>query len=258
MRLSWSALLAFPLLCSGSCEGNSCGPTSEWPTCGTGGDNASGSDDDENQGEGEEPVKNPNTGGGKRDAGVVSRDAGRKPSDEYTMDAGTSKPEPPPLSGGDGASDAGDAGVDARVNSFDGGLEGCTIDSDGRDAGACFGVYCDVPESTFRTLVSDQGACLSADDLALACDGELSRVVASCAQDDVLMLGFGRTVALCAGRAPSLASASEACIGCYVDEMLCALQSCLAPCLSGSSAECTSCRRDRCGSDFSSCSGLPN
>jgi hypothetical protein len=252
MRLSWSALLAFPLLCSGSCEGNSCGPTSEWPTCGTG-DNASGTDD-EGQGNGNTPPKDDQSTGGGR------KDAGRGPGS--WMDAGASKPEPPPLSGEESenaadAGDAGDAGVDARVGSFDGGLEGCTIDSDGRDAGACFGVYCDVAQSTFSALASDQGACLSQSELALACDGELARVVASCAQDDVLMLGFGRTVALCAARAPSLASASEACIGCYVDEMLCALQRCLAPCLSGSSAECTRCRRESCGSDFSSCSGLP-
>jgi hypothetical protein len=247
MRLSWSAWLALPLLCSSGCEGDSCGPTSDWPTCGT--PTSGGQPDSDDESNAGDNGKEPPTGGGKRDAGKpgsIMRDAGstRPPG----VDEGASN--------ADGGVDAGDGAVD--VISFDGGLAHCTIDSDGRDAGACFGVYCDVAQGVFSKLVSDRGACLGADDLALACDGELARVVASCAQDDVLMLSFGRTVALCAARAPTLAKASEGCIGCYVDEVLCALQSCLAPCLSGSSDDCTSCRREHCASDFSSCSGLPD
>jgi hypothetical protein len=117
-------------------------------------------------------------------------------------------------------------------------------------------VYCNVPRAEFSSLASAAGAC-SGDDLALACDGEFSRVVSQCAQDDVLSLGFGRTVALCAGRAPSLAKASEGCVSCYVDELLCALENCLTPCLSGSASDCTSCRLDSCSRDFRTCSGLP-
>jgi hypothetical protein len=248
MRLSWSAWLALPLLCSVSCEGgDSCGPTSDWPTCSTGesggkpDDGANASDD-----EGSGPPKGDGSG--------TKRDAGKKPS--TMLDGGSPVTPGEGLNAGDAGFDGGDGAV-APIP-FDGGLAHCTIDSDGRDAGACFGVYCDVAQGVFSKLASDRGACLGADDLALACDGELARVVAQCAQDDVLMLSFGRGVALCAARAPTLANASESCIGCYVDEMLCALQNCLAPCLSGSSEDCTSCRRERCGADFSGCSGLPD
>lgn len=252
MRLSWSAWLALPFLFSSGCEGDNCGPTSEWPTCGTAdGDNASSNDKDgEESGDGKTPPKDQGSGT-KKDAGKASG----------SLDAGASTPvtADPDGNGEFGAGDAGDAGGDAHVPSFDGGLvEHCTVDSDGRDAGACFGVYCDVAQSVFRSVASDQGACLGAQDLALACDGELARVVAKCAQEDVLMLGFGRNVALCAARAPTLQTASEGCIACYVDEILCALQECLAPCFSGSSADCTTCRRDHCGAAFSSCAGLPD
>ncbi len=251
MRLSWLAWLGLPLLCSASCESaDSCGPTSDWPTCNQGTPSGSGTDDNS-----ESPTNNPpkDPGGGKKDSGSTKPPA-------LDIDAGVrsdaSSPAESDLDGGKGA--AGDAAGDGDVPSFDGGPTGCTIDSDGRDAGACFGVYCDVSQAMFSKLVSDQGACLGAGDLALACDGELARVIAKCAQDDVLMLGFGRTVALCAARAPSLASASEGCIGCYVDETLCALQSCLAACLSGSADDCTQCRRENCRSGFSDCSGLPD
>ncbi|HEX5659110.1 MAG TPA: hypothetical protein VFX59_18075 [Polyangiales bacterium] len=163
-----------PFLFSSGCEGDNCGPTSEWPTCSQGSDTPSSFDDDDNSenGGGKDPPKDGS--GTKRDAGK-----GSAPS----LDAGVAPPLTP---GEDFASDAGDAGTDSQVTSFDGGIESCTIDSDGRDAGACFGVYCDVAQR------------------------------------------------------------------------LCALQRCLAPCLSGASAECTSCRREQCGTAFSSCSGLPD
>jgi hypothetical protein len=247
MRLSWSAWLALPLLCSPGCEGDSCGPTSDWPTCNT--DESGGSPGDgANAGDGEEGEGPPKGGSGTK------RDAGKRPS--TNLDGGSVLTPGADMGTNDAGVDAGDGAVD--LIPFDGGLGHCTIDSDGRDAGACFGVYCDVAQGMLSKLVSDRGACLGADDLTLACDGELARVVANCAQEDVLMLSFGRTVALCAARAPTLANASEGCIGCYVDEVLCALQNCLAPCLSGSSDECTSCRRENCVADFSACSGLPD
>jgi hypothetical protein len=241
-----------PALCSVSCDsGNNCGPTSDWPTCANGDETAGNGDDN---GASSPPSRDPDHT--KKDAG-----AGKTTH----LDAGAVlTPGCSSCYDGVGGADAGDAGADAgdaRVQSIDGGAP-CTIDSDRRDAGLCYGVYCEVPQSSFVKLASDKSvssaACLDANDLSLACDGEISRVVAACTQDDVLSLGFGRTVAICAARAPSLSLASDACIDCYVDEMLCALENCLAPCLSDASSECTSCRREHCESDFSSCSGLPN
>jgi hypothetical protein len=260
MRLTWSRWLVLPLLCSSSCEsGDNCGPTSEWPSCATGDNAGSPSEPVQGGGDDDSAEEPPKPGGGsKKDAGKASTgvmDAGVR--DAASQAPSTSDGESSGASG-DGGADAGDGGapVDARVQTIDGGPADCTIDSDGRDGGACYGVYCSVPQAEFSSLASAAGAC-SGGDLALACDGEFSRVVSQCAQDDVLALGFGRTVALCAGRAPSLAKASEGCVSCYVDELLCALENCLTPCLSGSAGECTSCRLDRCGLEFRTCSGLP-
>jgi len=118
-------------------------------------------------------------------------------------------------------------------------------------------VYCTSNTDQIASGLSSKGQCLSPGDLALVCDGELSRVVAECAQDSALALGFGSTVRACARDATSLDEASPGCIDCYVDEMLCSVESCLTPCLAGLSRACTECRTTRCGAAFQTCSGLP-
>ncbi|HEY6880272.1 MAG TPA: hypothetical protein VI299_19745 [Polyangiales bacterium] len=255
MRLAWSGLLGVPLFCSlfGCDPGDNCGPTSEWPKCnnetsGTGG----------GKGAADPSAPRPSTDDSKRDAG-------RRPS--VNLDAGASTPAKGADDEGEEASSDGDtstldAGVfdagDASAPVDDGGSdEGCLIDSDRRDAGACFGMYCGMPQTEFAKRVDHVGACLGTEDLALACDGELTRAVSDCAQDGVFALGFARALASCAQHKPSLATASTDCVNCYVDEVLCALDNCLAPCLNGAALDCTSCRRAHCSDDFRFCSGLP-
>lgn len=124
------------------------------------------------------------------------------------------------------------------------------------DAGACSGGTCPASE-LFPDTLRATGACLAPSDLALVCSGELAGVVAACAQDDALALGLGSTVEDCARDTPSLAAASDGCIDCHVQETLCAVQSCLTPCLAGLTPLCTACRTAQCAAAFSACSGLP-
>ena len=184
------------LFCLAALGGTSCigGPTSDYPFTdgpGKGGDN-SDSDDDDNAGapsdEGEddddgEPSKAPDPPViGPRpmaDAGItpVARDAGSVP-----LDAGAAAPP----SGGDASVDgsAPDAAPDAM----------CTPQSDGRPAGSCFGTLCQTTLDALSSAAEPSGACSADADLALACDGEISRVVAACTQREVLSIGMGRAV----------------------------------------------------------------
>ena len=279
-----------PLLIVGSfasvlaaCDASSdCGgPTSDWPHCNHGdSDNAPG---DPEQGNGgtktgtdDNGGKSPPVLGGTKDAGSATshpRPGGEGEGDHTpapSIDAGVSVP----ATGADtdaGLGDGGvrhpsasDAGTDGGVvsdaaadgSASDAGMH-CTFDADRRDAGGCFGVYCASDAVMLQSSVATTGACRSEADLTLVCDGAFSRVVSSCAQDDALNLGFGSTVRECARDEKSLDGASDGCIDCYVDELLCAAQNCLTPCLASLSDACTSCRVDRCGEAFTKCSGLP-
>lgn len=270
-----------------ACVGSSCvassdcgGPTSDWPRCDhddrepSSGVTEPGDSDSESSTDDESTPPTPtakDAGAGKKDAGKTpSADAG-KPSTGTLMDAGASLPETP-TAGGD-ASDAGvpqapDAHVkpieDGGTHGVDSGLDGgrpaggsCSTESDGRDAGACFGIYCTANLDQLSSHLSARGACLADRDLTLVCDGELARVVDDCAQDNALSLGFGSTVRACARDAQSLEEASAGCIDCYVDERLCAVENCLTTCLAGRAMACTECRATRCGAAFATCSGLP-
>jgi len=198
----------------------------------------------------------PSAGGDASDAGSLldasapsdgESDAG-VPADAQVHDGG----RPSGLDGGVPSRDSGAPRADAG----DAGAS-CTLDSDGRDVGACFGVYCHASAEELSSNLSDRGQCLSSGDVELVCDGELSRVVDGCAQDNALALGFGSMIRECAREADTLSDASPGCIDCYVDEILCAVDNCLTPCLAGRSASCTECRTSRCGGAFQRCSGLP-
>lgn len=270
------------------CNSDSDPGSSETP-----GDNASNEDDDGKQPVTTPPKDGPTPT--KKDAGsaVGAKDAG-KPSPGFA-DAGAGAPTTPSAGGESGQADSGDGstpdggtpdggkkpvedggrGVDSGLDGgvprdgsvgVDGGVPhdagrptggSCTNDSDGRDAGACFGIFCTTSVDQLSSHLSDEGACLANADLALVCDGELPRVVDACAQDNALSLGFGSSVRSCARAADSLEKASPGCIDCYVDERLCSVENCLTPCLAGRAMACTECRATRCGAAFATCSGLP-
>lgn len=191
--------------------------------------------------------KDPTTGGARRDGGTGTG----------VLDAGTPDSEGEDNSDGD----SGDAGVsdggvnDAEIDTPEG--PDCTMTSDARSADSCYGSYCRTPLDDFMSMPETGGACASADELELACDGEIARVVAECAQQEALSLGLGRSVASCARRVESLASVGRGCLDCYVDEIVCAVRNCLVSCLDGSSSLCSECRSEQCGDAFLSCSGLP-
>lgn len=268
------------------------GPTSDWPgrDRDRGEDKPEEADDDEsasdddadpNDGNGKddmssEPGTKPTPGkgsGASKDAGAAGRaDGGAARPPDSMADAGI------PNAGGDSSASDADAGGDADGGRYDGGdTDGgrddggtqadagagdggafgeCTSDSDRRGFGACYGLYCAMTPGEIAEEARIEGACAS--DLALACDGEIARVVSECAEANVLALGAWRAVSRCAERTASLSEVSAACLDCYVDEVLCAATSCLSECLSSDDAQsCSTCRLTRCGDAFRACSGLP-
>jgi len=249
------------------------GPISDWPRGnsdkggddessavedddGTGG--AADGDDESSPGDDSSPITPPRGTGSAKDAGKAAAvDAGAATGGN--LDAGVIGGQVP---GAESQSDGGltDGGAtdatfgDASIEPLPGPT--CTMTSDARAAGGCYGSYCDVAQSSFMSA-EPSGACRSDEERSLACDGEISRVVAECAQRDALAIGLGRSVAACAERTTSLESVGDACLDCYVDEIVCSLRSCLVACLDGSSAACSECRASRCGPAFLDCSGLP-
>ena len=152
-----------------------------------------------------------------------------------------------------------DAGPDAASPSDGGGIPDaglCPTDSLARVDGGCRGSYCSM---TFDGLgdASGPGACSGDSALRLACDGELARKTAQCAQEHALSLALGSVVRSCLKRDAQLRDVEGECVDCYVSELLCTLTSCLATCVADVESACTSCRREHCGAEFRRCSGLP-
>jgi hypothetical protein len=274
------------LLCSSvGCFG---GPTSDWPSKSSDdkgpGSPTSGADEDEDStsdpkddedGPGKSPTPSTDDdndgrgGGGESPPGAGSADAGASArldagaptgdggiaSDGATSDATSSDAASSDATSSDAArSDA--TSSDAASSDAASG-EMCTLESDRRRFGACYGVYCGMTPGELVAKSQPAGACTSAMELELACDGEIARVVSQCAESNALMLGTGRSVARCATRSDSLSQVSAACVDCYVEEVLCAATSCLASCLSSDAVGCTECRVSKCGPQFRTCSGLP-
>ena len=256
MRLSFPALLS--LLCaSAACTG---GPTSDWPNHNTG-DNSDDNAPPKTTGGAKTPSSGTSkpsvaTGGSGTTApvltpphaGVPSLDAGTASQADDT----TSTPSTPATGGESSASDAG------VPMGLDGSTGFCTVGPAAHDGGCADASCLSNVHQALGNGMSQPGQCRGADDVALACAGELSSVVSACAMDDARALGMGGTVSECARSAPSLERASDSCIDCYVSETLCTVQNCLTLCLAGRSSDCTSCRTERCGAAFQACSGLPS
>lgn len=256
MRLAsrnWLVLLAG--LGSFSCVG---GPTSDWPfNRSPGGDSSDreegGSDDDSDavdEGDDDrEPAEPTAPGMGRRDAGS-SRPASRADGGTVAFDGSTGAPG---MGGDAGApADESDAGEsDASMGAQ------CTPESDRREYGGCFGMLCNMSRDALSSEAEPSRACTGDQELALACDGEIARVVASCAEREVTAIGMGRAILSCARRAPTLGDADASCVSCYVEEVVCSMRNCLVACLDGSSTACAECRMASCGERFATCSGLP-
>lgn len=201
------------------------GPISDFPNKATGDGQGSGSDTADDRGE--DAGVGPGEGNGDGD-GVIP--------------------------GLDDPADNPDAGLpDAR----DAGAPMCRSGSDGRPQGFCYGVYCAITLDELTAGSASSGACSATADLELACDGQIGRVVAKCAEENALSPTLETAIAECVNDDAKLAAASDPCLACYVDETLCVLQNCLAPCISGKPERCESCRAAKCSAAFETCSGLP-
>jgi hypothetical protein len=241
------------------------GPTSDWPGRNNGDEAPSkgASDDSDDEGEIDEPADQgtvpPPTLPGAKDAGKGTGGVGKPMSDAGVANSGGSSGAMSDAGSPSTAPPSVDQPESSDGGSADGGAGGmCTAESDRRGFGACFGVYCAMTPGELAADAQSAAACSSDLELMLACDGEISRVVAQCAEDNVLTLGAGRTVTRCAERADALSEVGPACLDCYVEEVLCAATQCLTACLSSDARSCSDCRLLRCGEDFRACSGLPS
>lgn len=164
--------------------------------------------------------------------------------------------------GADADSGADDAGADADSGADDAGdgdppdgQAPCTASSTARSADGCSGQLCDTTLAALTGSVS-QGACSQPAALALACDGQLARSAALCAQASTSSLWFDNAVRGCLRSDRALGDVSSDCRDCYADELLCTLSHCLVACVAELAQECTACRALHCGSAFSACSGV--
>lgn len=178
-------------------------------------------------------------------SGKVGRDAGVEP--DATADA---KP------------DAGDAGAgDARPRC--GAQEDGTI-LDTSATGGCYYFFCRETEESLRSKVT-QGACTSATDVAVQCEGQSVRTVSECARNSAGLLqdgvaAFKAGTAACARNDKRLKAAfSDACLACYLESAACSVEACIGECLSGDTVECDDCREKAgCTPNLYKCGGLPN
>ena len=250
---SWHALWLVLLSCKPDPIGG--GPISDFPVEGDdndspgAGDGDYGDGDDSGDGDSGDGDTGDGDGDGPDDGGDGDGDGdSAEPGDG---DGDSDDPEAPDAGDGGGLTPpSGDAGVG------DGGTE-CTSASDGRPDDACYGLYCATTEAELDTGKSQAAACGSAEELALVCDGELSRVAAECVGENVLSPDVAASVRTCMGEAGSLSAAGDDCVECYAAEILCTFEHCVAESLSGDLAAFEACRASECGDAFHACSGLP-
>ncbi len=208
------------------------------------------------------PDKAPGGGGGA--PGPIKANAGDGDGDSLPpRDDGdsTGGPEFPSDGEFDNGGDAGlpsfpdrPCGAAGHADS-DGGLP-ATL-GEGGDGGVCVGDQCPITRRQLSALATE-GACTSAAEIDLVCDGELERAIGLCNESSLQdSAGFG-LVQNCVLTDPAVSSASEACVDCYLDANRCALLNCLSECLVPASAEaCDACRQNQCGAALSACTGLP-
>lgn len=149
-------------------------------------------------------------------------------------------------------------------------VAGCGSDSDsgtqntagtaGAAATQCAGIYAEFSASAFATGTTSGKGCAA--DEAEICGTDVTTIVgtvgASCYQNPDHSDG-AQDACVQAGIADQLKTLSAACTNCYVADVACARDKCLADCgLSPGSVKCAQCRAENgCASSFYDCSGLP-
>ena len=149
---------------------------------------------------------------------------------------------------------------------------GCGSDGDSSPTGAagassatqCVGIYADKSASAFADALDATKAC--ADDAATLCSNDMVSIVGTCGKTCALQAAQTEAAqaecnASCiAEKIPSTSKAlSEACVGCYTNDVGCARVKCFTECLTPASEACAVCRVENgCASAFYQCSGLPS
>jgi hypothetical protein len=208
--------------------------------------------------------------------GLISADAGAGGflGGIISIDAG-SVTSPPMAGTGGGASPFQDAGIGTSLDASapvdagvpdaalpdaalpDAAIDGGCAQVSTSDAGMCPGYGCRTSVQQLRTAIDSEGACTSAQALAVACDGRVTNAALQCTQESAFSLNIGRSVNTCLKRDPQLAMLGNDCLECFVDEALCTLSRCFAACTVSNGATCQTCKHQQCSANLALCTGLP-
>ncbi|MFT3923413.1 MAG: hypothetical protein QM778_12835 [Myxococcales bacterium] len=135
----------------------------------------------------------------------------------------------------------------------------CQEGVDHRASGMCYGFFCGTNSNSIKAGLTPGAVCGSDPEVWIACDGEATRTVATCARENATMPDFNASTKACARRNTKLDVVDDACLDCYIASALCARDKCLVECLSGDSVECDTCREDQgCTPGYYTCGGLPD
>jgi hypothetical protein len=147
-------------------------------------------------------------------------------------------------------------------------VAGCGSDSGnpgtaGAGATQCVGTYAAVSAADFAARTTSGKGCSS--DTASICGNDVTALVGTCGKTCFLQAASdddsqAACVAPCITQAVTTPQVlSDSCIDCYVQDVACARDLCLAKCgVTPGSPECAQCRADNgCAAAFYGCSGLP-
>jgi len=150
-------------------------------------------------------------------------------------------------------------GSDSDASSNNGGSSGA---AGGSSVTQCVGNNAEFTHAEFVAQTQDGKACSEASDVTTVCANNMPVVGGTCGKGCLGMDNEGTCVAECIQDALTMAHSeplSVGCLTCYVEDVGCARDNCLAPCgLNPSSEACFTCRTDKgCVDAFYECSGLP-
>ncbi|MFZ5890398.1 MAG: hypothetical protein ACOY0T_04950 [Myxococcota bacterium] len=119
--------------------------------------------------------------------------------------------------------------------------------------------YTDRTDVTLKAATSTTGKCYA--DVATVCGNDMIQVASNCGVSCNAAGGDTATQLACTQKCiqdNATPKPSDDCTGCYVANVACSIQFCLAQCVGGATPACNACRIDSgCTAAFYTCSGLP-
>jgi hypothetical protein len=151
--------------------------------------------------------------------------------------------------------DAGDSGS----NNPEGGTLACTSWTEPMN-GMCGGPHCQQTQAQLRASAPTTATCGSDMEIAGLCTQAVVKTVSTCTVTHAFDPEASReaNITTCARMTHGSTELSDACMNCYVDAALCAVNHCLQVCLNPNTTICDDCRiANGCVSAFYTCGGVP-